>query len=154
MKVNGILRASKYSGSSSSSVVSSAPAPNLVSSSSDETNKLTNIMRLLSLTVNGGDGASTCRVEGTESPRSSMAFGQVEDIPDITFRATAVRESYTLRDVNQALLQALGQHTTNEVNSEFVDFVLAGCIEDELEMIRRKRPEMCRGSRSSMEFPQ
>ena len=83
-----------------------------------------------------------------------MAFGQVEDIPDITFRATAVRESYTLRDVNQALLQALGQHTTNEVNSEFVDFVLAGCIEDELEMIRRKRPEMCRGSRSSMEFPQ
>ena len=57
---------------------------------------------------------------------------------NVTFRATAVRESYTLQDVKQGLHQGLTGES-HGMDESFVDFVTGGLIEDELELYRRKK---------------
>ena len=61
----------------------------------------------------------------------------------LRFPATSVRGSYTLKDIEQAYDTGMsGSYVSGD--SSFVDFVVAGCIEDELELYRAKKDRAAR----------
>mmetsp|Transcript_27387 Transcript_27387/g.55156 ORF Transcript_27387/g.55156 Transcript_27387/m.55156 type:complete len:163 (-) Transcript_27387:5-493(-) len=69
---------------------------------------------------------------------SSRPLSLFEDIDiNMKFAATSVRESFTMQDVTEAFYQGTGIGFYNK-DPDFVDFVLGGCIEDELDLYRKK----------------
>ena len=63
---------------------------------------------------------------------------QLPDNDTVTFKATALRESYTLQDVEKGLRQVtMGEF--HGMDETFVDFIMGGFIEDELELYRNKK---------------
>ena len=61
-----------------------------------------------------------------------------EPLDNITFRATSIRESYTLHDINKGLHQVMTGESLG-MDQSFVDFVLGGFVEDELELYQNKK---------------
>ena len=102
-------------------------------------------LELLSLLVNGNGITKQnedIRYEDAAPERDAFPTKRLcqdyDSDANVTFRATAVRESYTLQNVKQALRQGtMGE--SHGMDQSFVDFVMGGLIEDELELYRKKK---------------
>ena len=114
----------------------------------DEDSRSSKLMKLelLSLLVTGSSGVTqqdeVVHREESAPERGTFVTNSLrqdyDSAANVTFQATAVRESYTLQDVQQALHQGLTGESHGKDES-FVDFVMGGMIEDELELYRRKK---------------
>ncbi len=77
--------------------------------------------------------ANTSAIQESSHP---LSLFQDIDI-NMKFPATSVRESFTMQDVTEAFYQGTGLGFYNK-DPDFVDFVLGGCIEDELDLYRKR----------------